>query len=598
MKFKTAIAAFLTLTAAFTVTAFAKTPDSGVVRETDIVTFIDGSPIESYNYNDYTYVVAEDLANYGFDVKWDGEKRELAVTREKFAFSPYAGTFVNEKKTDKSSVGAAKFSVYPTDIKTYVNGEKSDAYNINGKTIINTDWLGLFGSCSYDDILRRYDVKILENEISACEQRQTTEEDNTYGYNRTVTQKGIFDGDELTYGIKKDAFQNKYGEIITTEYGDFKNGKTIKSIHSFRLFADVTEYRFSAPIQLTANGYADEVNQNSVVYCIQSAGFKYGFAIQCISPAGDSGKQVVFNDTGKFYLIRDFDTDSEQDDGTPKLFDGILFGDDGSPVYEGKMRLDTLSFLVGNAQYGNSKKKFEILYAPGYSAENGRIYYFTQDPRSDYNVVYGKAFYEGSVVNGVAHGKGAIYDVYGTVNGEERAIKLYNREGSPQYDTVTAKNDVIYTGDFADGLPNGEGTMYDGGFPVSVGTWKNGKKNGHFTEYTGFSEDEMYLIYDGNFTNDSRDGYGTEYNQKGYANYEGVYKRFVGEWKDNSWYNGKWYETEYDSATNTHSVYLNYEGEFRYDGPQYGTDYRYYNEQTGQYEVKTGWFRDWKFLRE
>ena len=40
----------------------------GNVLSTDIVTFIDRTPIRSYNYQNHTYVIAEKLRDYGFDV--------------------------------------------------------------------------------------------------------------------------------------------------------------------------------------------------------------------------------------------------------------------------------------------------------------------------------------------------------------------------------------------------------------------------------------------------------------------------------------------------------------------------------------------------
>ena len=108
-----------------------------------------------------------------------------------------------------------------------------------------------------------------------------------------------------------------------------------------------------------------------------------------------------------------------------------------------------------------------------------------------------------------------------------------------------------------------------------------------------------YLLYDGNYADDQRSGEGVEYEQKGYANYEGLYVRFTGQWENGSWKYGKWYACDYDAAANAHVAYLYYEGEFNSDGGErYGAHYRYYNEETGQYEVKTGWFVNWTLVRE
>ena len=52
---------------------------TGIVYSTDIGALIDGSPIESYNINDSTYIKAEDLRGYGFDVIWDESERTLSL---------------------------------------------------------------------------------------------------------------------------------------------------------------------------------------------------------------------------------------------------------------------------------------------------------------------------------------------------------------------------------------------------------------------------------------------------------------------------------------------------------------------------------------
>ena len=52
----------------------------GSVYTTDIVTYIDGAPIASYNIGGTTVVSVSDLAGYGFRVEWDPETRWVTVT--------------------------------------------------------------------------------------------------------------------------------------------------------------------------------------------------------------------------------------------------------------------------------------------------------------------------------------------------------------------------------------------------------------------------------------------------------------------------------------------------------------------------------------
>ena len=51
----------------------------GSYVNTDIVAYINGYPINSYNINGWTGIVAEDLSNYGFNVYWQPEERTLSV---------------------------------------------------------------------------------------------------------------------------------------------------------------------------------------------------------------------------------------------------------------------------------------------------------------------------------------------------------------------------------------------------------------------------------------------------------------------------------------------------------------------------------------
>lgn len=115
----------------------------GYAKYTDISAYINHYPINSYNINDYTAVVAEDLRNYGFDVVWDGEARSLSVTRNDSATEilPYGNIY------KYSSVAGREYVPYlETDIKTYVNGNAVESFNINGQTCIYIDSLAPYGN--------------------------------------------------------------------------------------------------------------------------------------------------------------------------------------------------------------------------------------------------------------------------------------------------------------------------------------------------------------------------------------------------------------------------------------------------------------------
>lgn len=122
--------------------AFAKVGDViGYAKYTDIVAYINHYPIMSYNVNDYTVVVAEDLRNYGFDVAWNQDTRSLNITRSSATtITPYGEVY-----TYASKLGQNSMPYLETDIKTYVNGKEVPSYNIGGNTVINIEDLRPFG---------------------------------------------------------------------------------------------------------------------------------------------------------------------------------------------------------------------------------------------------------------------------------------------------------------------------------------------------------------------------------------------------------------------------------------------------------------------
>ncbi len=131
----------------------------GEVITTDIVTYIDEQPIESYNINDYTYVIAEELQEYGFAVYWRSEERKLEIFEMGGAIprSYPSADLINVRK-DANVKGQHAFDVYETDIVTTLNGEVVNAYNVDGQTLIQVDELARFAHFSYNDARR--EVKI------------------------------------------------------------------------------------------------------------------------------------------------------------------------------------------------------------------------------------------------------------------------------------------------------------------------------------------------------------------------------------------------------------------------------------------------------
>lgn len=119
----------------------AKTGDiAGTYYATDIVTTLNGFPIEAINIGGNTLIDAEAMAYYGFSVTWLPETRCLDITSfgEPHEMRPAA-------KGNARPVGAALGRYYETDIITSLDGEPITAYNIGGRTFLHAEEMAKLG---------------------------------------------------------------------------------------------------------------------------------------------------------------------------------------------------------------------------------------------------------------------------------------------------------------------------------------------------------------------------------------------------------------------------------------------------------------------
>lgn len=189
----------------------------GYAKYTDIAAYINHYPITSYNINGYTAVVAEDLRNYGFDVKWNAYERSLKIVRNTLAKSitPYGNVYNNSSK-----IGQNASPYLETDIKTYINGKLVESFNIDGRTIIYFEDLKPYGEViwvpeiraikMWIDGLPTIEYKALVEETAApIKQEQVTS-------TNTTMQKQTF---EQVYNT------GMYGTVsgtLTYKYNDFR----------------------------------------------------------------------------------------------------------------------------------------------------------------------------------------------------------------------------------------------------------------------------------------------------------------------------------------------------------------------------------------
>lgn len=131
----------------------------GGVLATDIGAVIDDMPIRSYNIDGSTYIVAEDLRSYGFDVVWDGDARTLDISPN--GAEPHCGMTADEINvfTDDINVGERLFDIYSSDIVTRVCGDTVQGAAIDGVTLIK---LRELERCAYIGFDEKYRIASAE----------------------------------------------------------------------------------------------------------------------------------------------------------------------------------------------------------------------------------------------------------------------------------------------------------------------------------------------------------------------------------------------------------------------------------------------------
>lgn len=142
-----------------TVNVFAYRPQIiGSVLSTDIIAYIDKRPIRSYNYANSTYVLAEDLRNYGFEVVWNNQARTLNITLPENRTVKEISDAEKQALEKREPIGEKRYDVYKTDIQTLFDGavmpsaSVPSSINVDGKTLVLFSSLGkYFGKAEWSE---------------------------------------------------------------------------------------------------------------------------------------------------------------------------------------------------------------------------------------------------------------------------------------------------------------------------------------------------------------------------------------------------------------------------------------------------------------
>ena len=110
----------------------------GYIYSTDILTFVNGAPIEGYNIGGRTVVIAEDLEDqdYGFTCDYNEDARSLSL------YSMFRKPVDAKEEIVRDTPGRIVGEIYPTDITVTYNGIPVTGYNLGGRTAICLEELG------------------------------------------------------------------------------------------------------------------------------------------------------------------------------------------------------------------------------------------------------------------------------------------------------------------------------------------------------------------------------------------------------------------------------------------------------------------------
>lgn len=201
--------------------------------KSDIKAYVDYTPIRSYNIDGYTYIIAEELRSYGFDVIWNNDDRTLRIYRKELT----APIYTKELFDADSDPVSSSYIIYPTDIKTYLSGTEVNSFNIGGQTVIQIDELSNCGNFEWNAENREVTVEIYEAELQKLyEQAENKQEIKRtewppLTYIGQVNEKGEPDG----IGLKQKTHSTTGAGVSyikqDTTLGFFKDGVPYGKIH-------------------------------------------------------------------------------------------------------------------------------------------------------------------------------------------------------------------------------------------------------------------------------------------------------------------------------------------------------------------------------
>lgn len=117
---------------------------------TDILTYMDGIPIQGYSLNGRMMIALEDLVDYGFSVSYDDTIRTLFINKTN---APNSSFFPHYSRGASGTIAGY---TYETDIVAYVNGKSIPVESVNGKLLAVAEDMGRVTYDHESDLYNEY----------------------------------------------------------------------------------------------------------------------------------------------------------------------------------------------------------------------------------------------------------------------------------------------------------------------------------------------------------------------------------------------------------------------------------------------------------
>ena len=260
-----------------------------------------------------------------------------------------------------------------------------------------------------------------------------------------------------------------------------------------------------------------------------------------------NGKVVEKNLNGEILFDGEYKNNHREGKGEEKYWDNstyVGYWKKGLKHGKGELQIPEI-----NENYKQTWKKGVLKYGKDIERNQDGEIVFNGEYKNDQRYGYGTernedgSFFEGHWKKGIKHGTAILHD----------SNKTYNqtwRRGIIKYGAVVERNQdgsVIYEGEYRYNKRDGYGIEYQKDGNVYKGNWRYGVKHGKGVLHDSKSNQdynqtwsygdlkhgmvlernqEGMVIYEGEYRNNKRDGYGTEYYGNG-RKYEGYWKNGV-----------------------------------------------------------------------